>query len=132
MFKLNSIQDVLNVAKTFGVEALHYAVRQHTIDLESCQMIRKANTFASSKIIALETFNDGNTEFSLDATFEREMLGGHYYTTLNQIRFVRTGFGAFDLSASEAMNRQEIHKDTLAKVLDIIRERNDAAIILTY
>lgn len=130
MFTINSYADVLVLAKTFGNAALAYAVSNGTIQPEQCRLIGSCKRWASSSTIELENFNDGNNEYTVDAVFEAVDLGGIYNTNLNDVRIVRTGFGAYDVSIREAMDTGYIHKDTLAYIMQQTKERNEARSIL--
>ncbi|WEM33085.1 hypothetical protein EJP02_024 [Escherichia phage EJP2] len=130
MFTINSYADVLVLAKTFGNAALDYALQNGTIQPEQCRLIGSCKRWAVSNTIALENFNDGNNEYSVDAVFEAVDLGGIYNTNLNDVRIVRTGFGAYDLSIREAMDTGYISKDVLAHIMQLCVERNEARTIL--
>lgn len=129
-FSITSFADVLVLARTFGKDALEYAVSNGTIQPEQCRIIGNCKRWAVSNTIALENFNDGNNEYSVDVVFEAVDLGGIYNTNLNDVRIVRTGFGAYDVSIREAMNTGYISKDLLAHIMQLWTERNEARTIL--
>lgn len=130
MFSVKSSSDVLTVAKTFGSEALSYAIQNSTLSQEANLVIINCTKWAKSGVIEIETFNDGNAEFSVEACFKRESFGGMYVTNLNDIEIVRYGFGSYHVGIREALDKGYISKDNLKDILSQIYERNEAAAIL--
>lgn len=125
MFALTTFADVVAVAKTFGADALAYAMGHSTLNQEANQLIVNCRRWAGNPAIEIVNVNDGNDEFTITAHFTREKLGGNYYH--NDINIVRTGKGAFSLTLSEAVNQGEISVDTVRYVLEQINARNEAA-----
>ncbi|OTE89277.1 hypothetical protein B1K96_30895, partial [Escherichia coli] len=67
---------------------------------------------------------------SVYVVFEAVDLVGIYNTNLNDVRIVRTWFGAYDVSIREAMNTAYMSKDLLAHIMQLCTERNEASAIL--
>jgi hypothetical protein len=129
-FSITSYADVLVLARTFGKAGLEYAVSNGHMHPEYCRIIGSCKRWATNSTIELENFNDGNNEYSVDAVFDAVDLGGIYNTNLNDVRIVRTGFGAYDVSIREAMDTGYISKDLLAYIMQQTKERNEARSIL--
>lgn len=129
-FTTNSFNDVLVLAKTFGVAALDYAVQNSTVNMAFPALVRDCRRWATSQIIELQNVNDGNVEYSVDAVFkaEYEPAINQYITNLNDITITRSGFGAYTKPARQAIG--DINADTLNYILNEVRERNEARIIL--
>ncbi|BDU13346.1 hypothetical protein [Escherichia phage phiWec190] len=125
-----SYTDVVNIAKTFGAEALKYAVSNGNLTKEQCYLIGGCKRWAVSRNIEIENVNDGNTEYSVDAVFQSVDLGGIYNTNLNDVRIVRTGFGAYDVPVREAMEKGYINPTILNMIMTETKQRNDARAIL--
>lgn len=66
MFTIKSYSDVIAVANTFGRGALDHAIANHTLTQEATQTIFDCIGWAASTVINLESFNDGNVDFSVD------------------------------------------------------------------
>lgn len=129
-FSITSYADVLVLARTFGKAGMEYAVNNGHMHPEYCRIIGSCKRWATNNTIELENFNDGNNEYTVDAVFEAVDLGGIYNTNLNDVRIVRTGFGAYDVSIREAMDTGYISKDLLAYIMQQTKERNEARTIL--
>ena len=129
-FSITSFADVLVLARTFGKAGLEHAVSNGHMHPEYCRIIGSCKRWAVSRNIEIENFNDGNNEYTVDAVFESVDLGGIYNTNLNDVRIVRTGFGAYDVSIREAMDKGYISKDQLAYIMQQTKERNEARTIL--
>ncbi|ELL7856442.1 hypothetical protein AAGG91_002819 [Salmonella enterica] len=127
MFTLNHFSDVVAVAKTFGVDALRYAMDNNTVSVGACHTIRDCMKWAANKVVSIDNFNDGNNEYSIDAVFSTENVAGLYITGLDDIRISRTGFGPFYGDARKAMEKGIINAEQLGKVLKEIALRNEAA-----
>ena len=127
MFTLNHFSDVVAVAKTFGVAALEYAMKNGTISIGACQTIRDCKRWAASHTIEIENVNDGNIEYSVDVHFTAEKIGGSFYTMLQDLTIVRTGFGSYSVDVRTAMEKGYINPEILASVMKEINERNEAA-----
>ncbi|UYE98462.1 hypothetical protein XbC2_33 [Xanthomonas phage XbC2] len=132
-FTTNSYNDVLVLAKTFGVDALEYAVQNSTVDVAFPALVRECKRWATRQVIELQNVNDGNVEYSVDAVFkaEYEPAINQYITNLDDITITRTGFGSFTKNARQAMNDGDINADTLAFIVNAIREKGEARIILS-
>lgn len=126
MFTIKSYSDVIAVANTFGRGALDHAIANHTLTQEASQMIFDCIAWAASTVINLESFNDGNIDFSVDAVFESQKIDGNFLTQLHDITIVRTGFGAYAVSVNEAMTEGYITTEQLRKILSTIKDRNNA------
>lgn len=127
MFTLNHFSDVVAVAKTFGVAALEYAMKNGTVSPGACQTIRDCMKWAANNVVSVDNFNDGNNEYSVDAVFTSENVCGLYITNLDDICISRAGFGSFYGNARDAMQQGIINAEQLGKVLKEIALRNDAA-----
>lgn len=127
MFSIKTFADVITVAKTFGRPALDHAIAHSTLSQDANEVIFKCISWAASQIVSIENVNDGNVEYSVDATFRYEDAAGKYITQLQDIRIIRQGFGSYDVSVQEAMVKGYITADTLGRLLEEIRRRNDAA-----
>lgn len=129
-FTTNSYNDVLVLAKNFGVPALDYAVQNSTVDIAFPGLVRECRRWAARQTIELNSVNDGNIEYSIDAVFKAVKVRDTYITNLDDITIVRTGFGAYTKTVTQAMNDGDINADSLQYVLNAIRERGEARIIL--
>ncbi|QUL77429.1 hypothetical protein A73_8 [Escherichia phage A73] len=129
-FTITSYTDVANIAKTFGPEALKYAVSNGKLTKEQCYLIGSCKRWAASRNIEIENVNDGNIEYSVDAVFKAVYLGGIYNTNLNDVRIVRTGFGAYDVPVREAMEKGYINPAILSMIMTEAKERNEVRAIL--
>jgi hypothetical protein len=129
-FSIQSYADVATIAKTFGPQALEYAVSNGNLTKEQCYLIGSCKRWAISRNIEIENVNDGNIEYSVDAVFQSIDLGGIYNTNLNDVRIVRTGLGSYDVSIREAMEKGYISKDQLAYIMQQTKERNEVKAIL--
>ncbi|QXO11736.1 hypothetical protein pEaSNUABM44_00040 [Erwinia phage pEa_SNUABM_44] len=129
-FTTNSFNDVLVLAKTFGVAALDYAVQNNTINIAFPALVRECKRWATRQIIELQNVNDGNLEYSIDAVFKAELVLDQYDTNLNDITVVRTGFGAYTKPVRQAMQDGDINADTLEYILNDVRQRNEARKVL--
>lgn len=130
-FTTNTYNDVLVLAKTFGIAALDYAVQNSTVNTAFPALVRDCRRWATRQVIELQNVNDGNVEYSVDAVFKSEkVLDNQYTTNLNDITITRSGFGAYTKPARQAMNDGDINADTLDYILNEVRERNEARIIL--
>lgn len=129
-FSIQSYADVANIAKTFGPHALEYAVSNGNLTKEQCYLIGSCKRWSVSRNIEIENVNDGNIEYTVDAVFQAVDLGGIYNTNLNDVRIIRTGFGAYDVSIREAMDKGYISKDQLAYIMQQTKERNEVKAIL--
>lgn len=128
MFTINSYSDVVSIAKTFGVDALKHVVTFHTMTEQAEGIITSCMKWARSQTVMIEEVNDGNVEYSIHASFSRtKEFTGTYQTLLNDITIIRCGFGAYDASVSEAMSKGYIDAEALAKVINIITDKNEAA-----
>lgn len=127
MFTLNHFSDVVAVANTFGIDALRYAMDNHTVSQGATRTICECMAWATNQTVSVDNFNDGNNEYSVDAVFTSEKIAGLYITGLDQIRISRTGFGSFDGDVREAMENGIINAEQLGKVLKEIALRNEAA-----
>lgn len=130
MFTFSSFSDVLAVAKTFGVPALEYAVKNYTLHMEAGRLVADCKKWAASKSFELDGFNDGNTEFTVSVRFSAYKRAGEYHTNLDDITIIRTGFGCFEMAVEEAIHHKSISIDTFRYILSEIKARNEAAIIL--
>lgn len=126
MFTLNHFSDVVAVAKTFGTDALRYAMDNRTVSPGATRTICECMAWAVNQTVSIENFNDGNNEYSIDAMFTVEKIGGMHITGLNHITIIRTGFGAWDGSARDAIEQHIITPEQLGKVLNEIGQRNAA------
>lgn len=129
-FTITSYADVANIAKTFGPEALKYAVSNGNLTKEECYLIGSCKRWAVSRNIEIENVNDGNIEYSVDAVFQVVDLGGIYNTNLNDVRIVRTGFGAYDVPVREAMEKGYINPAILSMIMTEAKQRNEIRAIL--
>lgn len=129
-FSIQSYADVANIAKTFGPQSLEYAVSNGNLTKEQCYLIGSCKRWSVSRNIEIENVNDGNIEYTVDAVFQSIDLGGIYNTNLNDVRIIRTGFGAYDVSIREAMDKGYISKDQLAYIMQQTKERNEVKAIL--
>lgn len=127
MFTLNHFSDVVAVANTFGVDALRYAMDNHTVSPGATRTISDCMSWATNQTVSIDNFNDGNNEYSVDAVFSTEKIAGLYITGLEQITILRTGFGYFDGTARQAIEQGIITPEQLSKVLNEIALRNAAA-----
>lgn len=130
MFTITSRQDVLNVAKTFGLAALDHIMRNSTMNADANQIIMDTRSWASNEVIAIEHVNDGNTVYEVDACFNAVKVAGIYITGIDDITIIRSGMGNFTIPLREAMERKEISTEQCAKVIAEITARNEAAAIL--
>ena len=130
MFTLNHFSDVVAVAKTFGVSALEYAMKNGTISIGACQTIRDCKRWAASEVIEIENVNDGNIEYSVDINFKSEFCGDNYITMLQDMSVVRTGFGAYNVDIKTAMEKGYITPAILANAIEEINKRNAASTVL--
>ncbi len=127
MFTLNHFSDVVAVANTFGIDALRYAMDNHTVSPGATRTICECMAWATNQTVSIDNFNDGNNEYSVDAVFVTEKVAGMHITGLDQITIIRTGFGSFDGTVREAMEQHIITPEQLGKVLNEITLRNAAA-----
>lgn len=130
-FTTNSFNDVLVLAKNFGVAALDYAVQNSTVDVAFPALVRECRRWAARQVIELQNVNDGNVEYTIDAVFKAEkVLSNLYVTNLDDITINRCGFGAYTKPARQAMADGDINADTLSFIVNAIREKGEARIIL--
>lgn len=129
-FTITSYADVANIAKTFGPEALKYAVSNGNLTKEQCYLIGSCKRWAVLTFVEIENVNDGNIEYTVDAVFESINLGGIYNTNLNDVRIIRTGFGAYDVPVREAMEKGYITPAILSMIMTEAKERNEVRAIL--
>lgn len=127
MFTLNHFSDVVAVAKTFGVDALRYAMDNRTVSPGATRTICECMAWAANQTVSIENVNDGNVEYSIDAVFIVEKIAGLSITGLNEIRISRVGFGSFYGDVREAMEKGIITPEQLGKVINEIALRNEAA-----
>lgn len=127
MFTLNHFSDVVAVAKTFGVNSLRYAMDNFTVSPGDTRTICECMAWATNQTVSIDNFNDGNTEYSIDALFTTEKIAGLYITGLDDITISRQGTGYFYGSARAAIEHKVISTEQLDKVLKEIALRNDAA-----
>lgn len=127
MFTLNSYSDVVAVAKTFGIDALRYAMDNRTVNPDTTTLICQCLAWAANQTVSVENVNDGNNEYSVDAVFTVEKIGAMHITGLNHITIIRTGFGAWSGNIREAMEQGIINTEQLTKLLKEIGERNAAS-----
>lgn len=134
MFELNCNADVVNVARTFGIEALNYATAKNTISPQSISQITQCHKWANSTTIELDSFNDGNNEFCQYVTFTSEYVQGakEFVTFVNDITIVRTGLGAFTMPAAEAVIAGKIGRNQMTDIIAVINARNEAKAVLGY
>lgn len=130
MFSIKTFSDVVAVAKTFGRPALDHAVANSTLNQEANTLIRDCIQWASSSAIQVESFNDGNNHYEIEAIFSREKIAGIFITSLEDIEIVRSGLGSYRLPARQALQRGEINVTSLGKILSVVAQRNDAAVSL--
>ena len=127
MFTLNHFSDVVAVAKTFGIDALRYAMDNRTVSPGATRTICECMAWSKNQTVSIDNFNDGNNEFSIDAVFTCEKIAGLYITGLNDIRISRTGLGSFYGEVREAIEQGIITPEQLNNVLKEIALRNEAA-----
>lgn len=129
-FTILSYTDVVSIAKTFGADALKYAVANGNLTKEQCYLIGSCKRWAVSRNIEIENVNDGNIEYTVDAVFQAVDLGGIYNTNLNDVRIIRTGFGAYDVPVREAMEKGYINPTILNMIMTEAKNRNEVRAIL--
>lgn len=129
-FTTNSFNDVLVLAKTFGTDALEFAIKNNTVNVAFPSLVRECKTWATRQIVELQNVNDGNIEYSLDAVFKAELVLDRYETNLKDITVVRTGFGAYIKPALIALSDGDINTDTLEYIINDVRNRNEARKVL--
>lgn len=130
MFTITSRQDVLYVAKTFGLEALDHIIRNSTLTPEANQAITECQRWAASEVVNIDSFNDGNTVWELDASFNAVKVAGMYITGIDDITIIRSGMGNFSMPLRSAMESKEISTEQCANLINEITARNEAAAIL--
>jgi len=74
----------------------------------------------------IESVNDGNIEYEVNALFFSEEVAGVMLTPLDNILIIREGFGAYRVNVREAMERNYITKQNLEAILKVIERRNKA------
>lgn len=130
MFTITSRQDVLYVAKTFGLEALDHIIRNSTLTPEANQTITECQRWAASEVVNIDSFNDGNTVWELEASFNAVKVAGMYITGIDDITIIRSGMGNFSMPLRSAMESKEISTEQCANLINEITARNEAAAIL--
>ena len=130
MFTITSRQDVLYVAKTFGLEALDHIIRNSTLTPEANQAITECQRWAASEVVNIDSFNDGNTVWELEASFNAVKVAGMYITGIDDITIIRSGMGNFSMPLRSAMESKEISTEQCANLINEITARNEAAAIL--
>lgn len=130
MFTITSRQDVLYVAKTFGLEALDHIIRNSTMNADANRIIIDTRAWAANEVIAIEHVNDGNNVYEVDACFNAVNVAGMYITGIDDITIIRSGMGNFSMPLRSAMESKEISTEQCAKIINEITARNEAAAIL--
>lgn len=130
MFTITSRQDVLYVAKTFGLEALDHIIRNSTLTPEANRAITECQRWAASEVVNIDSFNDGNAVWELDASFNAVKVAGMYVTGIDDITIIRSGMGNFSMPLRSAMENKEISTEQCANLINEITARNEAAAIL--
>lgn len=130
MFTITSRNDVLTIAKTFGVAALDHIINNSTMSIEASHAIHSCRKWAASDVICIENFNDGNNVYEIEAHYKSEKVGGFYCTGIDDIHITRTGNGSFVHTLRDAMANKEISTEQCSKLIAEITARNEAAAIL--
>lgn len=127
MFPIKTFADVVAVAKTFGPDALSYAFKNSTLNQDANNLITSCFCWASNPTVAVESFNDGNNCYEVEAIFTRGNLAGFFTTSLDDIEIIRTGFGAYRMPVRQALEKKEINHEQMMSILNSIHARNAAA-----
>ena len=81
-------------------------------------------------MVNIDSFNDGNTVWELDASFNAVKVAGMYITGIDDITIIRSGMGNFSMPLRSAMESKEISTEQCANLINEITARNEAAAIL--
>lgn len=130
MFTITTRNDVLEIAKTFGVAALDHIINNNTMNSEASQAIHDCRKWAANDSIRIDEFNDGNNAFEIYANYSSEKVGNFYCTGIDDITIIRTGHGSFSVPLRKAMDCKEISTEQCSRMIAEITARNEAAGIL--
>lgn len=126
MFAITTFNDVITIAETFGAAALTHAISNRTLTQDQTTLIHDCYAWAVRTDIMIESVNDGNIEYEVNALFFSENVAGVMITPLDNILIIREGFGAYRVNVREAMDRNYITKQNLEAILKVIERRNKA------
>lgn len=130
MFSITCRSDVIEIARTFGPEALRHVIKFGTLGPEVSKIIHDCFCWAGSRTITINEVNDGNRNYELFAKFESVVLNGVHFSGLADITIIQTGFGSFSVSVEEAMQKGYITPDQLRMVLSVVSDRQKAREVL--
>ena len=127
MITIKTFADVVNVAKTFGRAALDHIVTNNTLTEEANNVIFDCLAWAANQVVSVESVNDGNREYEVNAIFQAQKMCGEYVTFISDVTIIRLGYAPFTGTVDEAIKEKVITPETLKRVLKVISDRNDAA-----
>lgn len=131
MTQFNSFSDVEKFAKIFGVASLQFALDNKTLTRDDAIVISDTFKWCVMTSFEVESFNDGNNEYSTTVSVKSYKNAlGEYTFNLSDVMVTRYGFGQYHKPLGEAMENRDISVNNVQNALREFRERNEVRTIL--